>query len=329
MAISQRNCIHPIGILGLGLGLAICQTERNIDMKQLNNKGFTLIELLVVISIIALLIGLLLPALAGAKASANNLACQTNLRSMMQAEFAYTVDNNDYFTVPLPFADISRDPNIKGTGMGSWAPGTDPTVEANEDKGAPTNFAQGTLFEYMGKETEAYKCPVGSQEFSASNGGAMQRSYVKNAMVGPNSYNQGPITSARAKGELKSKTAKVMHPTGLMVFAEENADQDAILELGMSSLLDGGSSYNDSYMIVRYPNGAGKGDVIGTFHGKDAESGQTNVAFADGHVAPQNPKYEFYPHNGRETFNVQRLAFDSIPTDPSGPTGVQRNGGPR
>ncbi|QDU70560.1 type II secretion system protein [Mucisphaera calidilacus] len=60
-----------------------------------DRRGFTLIELLVVISIIALLIGILLPALGAARDTARRLQCSTNVRTLMGASVAYAFDNRD------------------------------------------------------------------------------------------------------------------------------------------------------------------------------------------------------------------------------------------
>lgn len=65
--------------------------------------AFTLIELLVVIAVIALLIGVLLPAIGAARDSARKIACLANARSITQAAHAYATETDKGIYVPTVF----------------------------------------------------------------------------------------------------------------------------------------------------------------------------------------------------------------------------------
>src|SRR6185503_11551897 len=95
----------------------------------LTKRAFTLIELLVVIAIIAILAGLLLPALSKANGKAQSISCLNSLKQLQLAWNMYADDNNDK-TPPNKSVNMS---NVNG----SWVLGnaqTDRTT-TNLEKG--------------------------------------------------------------------------------------------------------------------------------------------------------------------------------------------------
>jgi prepilin-type N-terminal cleavage/methylation domain-containing protein/prepilin-type processing-associated H-X9-DG protein len=92
------------------------------------HRGFTLIELLVVISILAVLVALLLPAIGLARESARSLACQSNLRQLHLGTLAYVDDHHGL----LPPALLDR---TSGPGDRFWFAAVAPYLEASRNGG--------------------------------------------------------------------------------------------------------------------------------------------------------------------------------------------------
>src|ERR1700733_15695795 len=83
--------------------------------RQTRRRGFTLVELLVVISIIAVLIAILLPAITRAQSAARRTACMSNLHQIGIAIVNYTDESGGY----IPYG-----PNALPFSFGNFYPGT-------------------------------------------------------------------------------------------------------------------------------------------------------------------------------------------------------------
>lgn len=120
-----------------------------------HSKGFTLIELLVVIGIIALLIGLLLPALGAAREAGRQLRCLTNMKAFGTATILYAQDYKDkvWPAVPRNAAGVVTWPADPGGTAGDanvflWA-----QVVQNGER------VPGLFFQYTGMSQQAAECP--------------------------------------------------------------------------------------------------------------------------------------------------------------------------
>ena len=228
-----------------------------------SKQGFTLIELLVVIAIIAILAGMLLPALSKAKIKAQGTQCMSNLKQLQVAWQLYALDNREKLTTSGYTSPV--EPTSWVDGWLDFNPGnTDNTNTAALQNPNRSKFAPYTSL-------GVYKCPADRSAVTiAGTPHPRVRSMSMNQAFGPGDW----LDPAGFRANVTSKRYRVYYKSGDLV-KPGPAMTYVLLDEHPDSINAGGFAN----MMVETPTAARIIDFPASFH-----NGAAGISFADGHA---------------------------------------------
>ncbi len=169
---------------------------------QYDKRGFTLVELLVVIAVIAILIGILIPAVMVIRSTARSAQCRSHLRSMAVAAHSYETAKGY-----LPPGVVSHDSNFR-TGSHSGFVYLLPHMEQTpvfERYDFTLDWNQGTNLDVITAKINVFLCPASSSEIN-QNGGLVAGVTDYAMCKGDNSFLCLNPNNSRGIFDINSKT---------------------------------------------------------------------------------------------------------------------------